>query len=246
MTPADGNSDAPGGDARFPPTRWTRVLNAQNQDPEALNAFCQGYWYPVYAHFRRRGLTPEDAQDRTQDVFVRLSKPDALNGVSADRGRFRTLVLACADHELSRWRAGMSALKRGGGEPTISYDQPEATFLLDLEVTSGVDSTLDYDRDFATNLVRQVLKLLQREYQRIGQGEIFETLGPLLTELPEHGGLVTLAERLKSSEGHLRVRLHRLRHRFAELLLEEVAQTVANPAEARAELSHLLAAFATT
>jgi RNA polymerase sigma-70 factor (ECF subfamily) len=50
---------------------------------------------------------------------------------------------------------------------------------------------------------------------------------------------------MECGEGDLRVGLHRLRRRFAELLLEEVAQTVTNPADARAELRHLLTAWAT-
>ena len=39
---------------------------------DALAKLCQTYWYPLYAYVRRRGHSPEDAQDLTQEFFARL------------------------------------------------------------------------------------------------------------------------------------------------------------------------------
>ena len=50
----------------------------------------------------------------------------------------------------------------------------------------------------------------------------------------------TLAERLQISRGSMAVEVHRARRRFADLLRNEVAQTVADPTEMEAELRHLL------
>jgi hypothetical protein len=58
------------GPADFPTTRWTLVAAAgDHQRPEsrrALSALCEAYWYPLYAYARRRGDSPEQAQDHTQ------------------------------------------------------------------------------------------------------------------------------------------------------------------------------------
>jgi RNA polymerase sigma-70 factor (ECF subfamily) len=45
------------------------------------------------------------------------------------------------------------------------------------------------------------------------------------------------------SEGAVRVAAHRLRQRYRELLRNEIAQTVATPAEVEDELRHLFAAL---
>lgn len=39
----------------------------------ALILLCRSYWYPLYAFARRQGASSPDAQDLTQEFFVRLS-----------------------------------------------------------------------------------------------------------------------------------------------------------------------------
>ena len=48
---------------------------ADSGDPQrqdALADLCQAYWPPLYAFLRRRGHTPENAQDLTQGFFARV------------------------------------------------------------------------------------------------------------------------------------------------------------------------------
>jgi RNA polymerase sigma-70 factor (ECF subfamily) len=45
------------------------------------------------------------------------------------------------------------------------------------------------------------------------------------------------------SEGNVRVLVHRLRKRYRELLKQEVAQTLADPAQADEEMRTLMGAF---
>jgi len=64
------------GQAGFPTTRWTLIASAGDvRDPDnrrALESLCAAYWYPLYAFVRRRGDSPEQAQDHTQDFFARI------------------------------------------------------------------------------------------------------------------------------------------------------------------------------
>ena len=46
---------------------------------EALDQLCRTYWYPLYAYVRRRGHTPEDAQDLTQAFFVHFLQENSIN-----------------------------------------------------------------------------------------------------------------------------------------------------------------------
>jgi RNA polymerase sigma-70 factor (ECF subfamily) len=48
-----------------------------------------------------------------------------------------------------------------------------------------------------------------------------------------------LAAKLGTHEASLRKEVQRLRHRYGELLREEIARTVASPAEVEDELCHL-------
>jgi hypothetical protein len=62
----------------FVTTHWSVVLAAGHGDTtradDALAHLCQTYWYPLYAYARRRGCSPPDAQDLTQEFFARLLK----------------------------------------------------------------------------------------------------------------------------------------------------------------------------
>jgi RNA polymerase sigma-70 factor (ECF subfamily) len=64
------------GPSDFPTTRWTLVVAAgdpqRTEARSALVSLCEGYWYPLYAYVRRRGYPADQAQDLTQEFFVRL------------------------------------------------------------------------------------------------------------------------------------------------------------------------------
>src|SRR5438132_943789 len=83
---------------RFPNTRWSVVIAAQRGDGpiarKALERLCRDYWYPLYAYARRHGLTPHDAEDRTQDCFASLIELESLQSVTQERGRLRSFFLA--------------------------------------------------------------------------------------------------------------------------------------------------------
>ena len=73
----------------------------------ALATICQAYWYPLYAHVRRRGNDPERARDLTQGFFGELLAKDSIARADPERGRFRTFLLAALDHFLHhQHRAG--------------------------------------------------------------------------------------------------------------------------------------------
>ena len=78
------------GRSDFPTTRWTLVIAAA--DPQrkearsALVSLCEGYWYPLYAYVRRRGYPADQAQDLTQEFFVRVLEGRYLDRADPEKG----------------------------------------------------------------------------------------------------------------------------------------------------------------
>lgn len=66
-------------------------------------------------------------------------------------------------------------------------------------------------------------------------------LEPLLTGSPDAPVRADIAARFGISVGAVDVALHRLRRRYGEIIRELIAETVADPAEADAEIRHLRA-----
>ena len=71
------------GAASFHTTRWTIVMRAAQSQAQggqsALAELCRLYWYPLYIFARRRGHSPDDAQDLTQGFFLHVVEHRALN-----------------------------------------------------------------------------------------------------------------------------------------------------------------------
>ncbi|MGD0094839.1 MAG: sigma-70 family RNA polymerase sigma factor, partial [Planctomycetota bacterium] len=80
----------------FATTRWTVVLAAGRdwtQAQKALEQLCQTYWYPLYVYVRRRGCSPQDAEDLTQAFFAHVMERQTLAKAQRERGKFRAFLL---------------------------------------------------------------------------------------------------------------------------------------------------------
>jgi len=62
----------------------------------ALVSLSENYWYPLYAYVRRRGYADDEAQDLTQEFFVRLLGGRYLDRADREKGRFRSFLLGQA------------------------------------------------------------------------------------------------------------------------------------------------------
>jgi RNA polymerase sigma-70 factor (ECF subfamily) len=231
----------------FPTTHWSRVLAAGDPGSpsarEALAELCHSYWFPLYAYIRRRGHDPDRAQELTQDLFVRLLEKDVLAAADPARGRFRAYLRAvCADFLANR-RDWERARKRGGDRVFIPIDVAEAEVRYAGEPAHEWTAERLFDRSWALILLGRVLDRLRREYDRAGQAATFAELSPVLTEGTGVVPYATLAERLGTTEGAVRVAVHRLRRRYGALLRAEIGATVDDPAEVDHEIRDLFSAL---
>ena len=237
----------PGDPHAFVTTQWSRVLEAGHQpgseDGSALASLCQDYWYPLFAHVRRRGQGPEDAQDLTQAFFERLLEKNWLREADPTRGRFRTFLLTALNHFLANEWDKAKALKRGGGFQHVSFDTRSAETQFQQEPKSWVTPETEFNRRWALAVLDRVLHRLGEDYAAAGKGRLFEHLKETL----EGGGsditFAQLARHLDLSEGAVRVAAHRLRLRYRELLRLEILRTVGTSEEVEAELRELFAAL---
>lgn len=228
-------------------TRWSVVLAAgEPGEPEAqaaLAALCESYWYPLYAFIRRQGYRPEDAQDLTQGFFARLLEKQFLHAVEPGKGRFRSFLLAACKHFLANERDRAGTRKRGGGQPPpVNLQTAEQRYL--LEPAHAVTPERLFERRWAMTLLEQVLGRLRQEYASEEKAQQFMVLKPFLAGERSAGRYAEVGVELGLSEGAVKVAVHRLRRRYRELLREEIARTVDDPAEVEQEIRDLFAALA--
>jgi DNA-directed RNA polymerase specialized sigma24 family protein len=233
------------GSKEFATTHWTQVLAAGGgNSPEseaALNELCATYWYPVYAYVRRQGKSPVDAQDLTQEFFVRLLRPGQLERLSRARGKFRSFLLVSLKHFLvNDWRRA-NAQRRGGAVTKISFDEIEAEVRYRIEPSDGMDGELLYEKRWALAVLESVFLALRGKYVAGGRTPQFDRMKAFLYEEAGVSSQAEAARALHMSEGAFRIALHRLRVQYRDLLREEVARTVANPGDVEDELRHLIA-----
>jgi RNA polymerase sigma-70 factor (ECF subfamily) len=246
----DATSNEAAGRAVFVTTRWSVVLDASRKETTvvraALEELCRTYWYPLYAYARRRGHSPEDAQDLTQAFFERLLERHWVERADPERGRFRTFLLTAMSRFLAdQWDRGR-ACKRGGGAVVVPVESGEAETRYGVEPVDASTPEQYFERRWAMALLETVLRRLRAEYEDGGRGVLFERLNACLVGGREAQPYAVLAESLEVSEGAVKVAVHRLRKRYRELLRDEVAQTVADASEVDEELRHLLAVLAGT
>ena len=242
------STDRLSGSPAFVTTHWSVVVAAGRADTtlarDALARLCQTYWHPLYAYIRRVGHSPHDAQDLTQEFFARLLEKNFLAGADESRGRFRSFLLASLKHFLANEWHRAHAQKRGGGQIPIPIDVVAAETSCHFEPADTATADKIYERRWALTLLDQVLRRLRAEYVRDGKEKQFEQLKPTLTEASRSVAYAEIARRLDTTEGAVKVAVHRLRQRYRETLRAEIAETVAGPGEVEDELRNLFAALA--
>jgi RNA polymerase sigma-70 factor (ECF subfamily) len=97
-----------------------------------------------------------------------------------------------------------------------------------------------FERRWALSMLDRVMERLRGEFVQHGRPENFERMKVFLLRQSE-APYADLAREMNTSEGALKVAIHRLRKRYRELFRQEIADTVADPAEVDSELRYLVA-----
>ena len=232
---------------QFATTQWSMVLAAADRASprreRALGELCNMYWYPLYAFARREGRSPAEAEDLTQEFFLRLLEKSYLRAAGVERGRFRTFLLLCFKRFMANEYDRGTAEKRGGGRPVLPLDLSAAETRYQHEPAHGSTPERIFERRWALVLLDQVLARLGEEYRRAGKERLFEQLKFCLVADSESASYAQIAARLGLSEGAVKVAAHRMRERYGRLLTAEVARTLECPTDAADEIRQLFAAL---
>jgi DNA-directed RNA polymerase specialized sigma24 family protein len=243
------------GHASFATPRWTLVLAAGNpaapagsptptstdERAQALAALCRTYWPPLYAHARRRQLSPADAEDAVQGFFSRLLRLESLADVDRKRGRFRAFLLGSFNHYLADQRDRDRAEKRGA-HLLVALDTPAAERAFANAPVSDLPPDAAFDRAWAITLLGRVTARLRDEHVSAGREEFFDALSPYLAGRSQDASHAAIMDQLGLSGPAVRVAIHRLRQRYRHILREEISRTVACNSDVEDELRLLIAA----
>lgn len=229
--------------AAFHTTHWTNVLAAARPGADGgSDSFARlylSYWKPIYAHVRRRGLSPAEAEDVTQDFFLCLIEKQRLASLEREGGRFRSFLLKSLEHFLYNHWDRERASKRGGGMKPLSLDIAAGESGCELAIPDKATPESLFEQEWVSTLLANVLEQLRLECEASGKGPLFADLRLRLQGQTQGPAYAEVAARHGTSEGSVKVAVHRLRQRYGEILREEIARTVSSPEEVLEELRYL-------
>lgn len=233
----------------FPTTRITLIEAACGEPTaaarDALSVLCTAYWYPIYAYIRRHGYRREDAEDLAQGFFTRVLEKHYLRDFERTRGRFRSFLLVALRHFIANERDSAQAIKRGGASTTLPLGAvfPSADQRYSLEPRHDLSPEKLFEQQWALAVLGLAQQRLQAEAAHDGKAAQFERLKTSLIGGDLDASYRMIAADLGTTEGAIKVAVHRWRRRFRELLREEISRTVDDPADVGHELRELMRAL---
>src|SRR5207249_1778565 len=204
------------GRSEFPTTRWTLVVAAgdphRKEARSALVSLCEGYWYPLYAYSRRRGYPADRAQDLTQEFFIHVLEGRYLDRADPAKGRFRAFILTSLKFFLADEADRARAQKRGGGN-VLSFEISSGEERYQREPAHDETPERIFERRWALSVLDRVVEKLLNEFVHHGHPEHFARLKVFLLGQSD-APYAALAQEMNTSEGALKVAIHRLRKRY--------------------------------
>ena len=229
----------------FLTTRWSVVISAAGEGSAAgvaMEQLCRDAWRPLYAFARRWGCTKEDAEDAVQGFIASLLARKSLANVERGRGKFRTFLLSGMRNHMSDVHSANRAEKRGGGtlHYSLNLDADEQGY---AELAVETDSPEKaFERAWAMAVMARARLKLKEECVASGKGEVFAALFPE-TGAGDMAAGADAGARLGLAETGFRTLAMRLRHRWRDLIREELSQTVSTREALDAEMEALRAAL---
>ena len=217
-------------------TRWSMLRRAHHgtmaSGSEARNALVMRYSPAIRSYVRAMTRNEEEADELSQDVVVRILKGD-FAGADPDRGRFRDLLkIAVRNMVRNHW------------------DKANRRRPAELDVADADEGALDPDNDpwlegWRNNLLSLTWSKLE-DYEAENASSVAHSVLKLRAENPADDSK-QLAEKLSARVGRevkpdtTRQQLRRARLRFAEFLVEEIADGLdeADPQRLQEELISL-------
>jgi RNA polymerase sigma factor (sigma-70 family) len=212
------------------PTRWSMVQRAHQQtlgDASAARQYLVMRYSPAIRSYVRAITRDEDqADDIAQDVIVRLLSGD-FAGADPLKGKFRDLLKTAVRNMIRNMWAKQKVRK------SVEFDVTQ----VEQDLSQEHDAV--WDAGWQQSLLSLAWRRLE-EYESSHQGSIAYQILKLRADYPDDSS-EQLSERLGAMlkkpvrADQTRQQLRRARVRFAEFLVEEIADILPTPTPQRIE-----------
>jgi RNA polymerase sigma-70 factor (ECF subfamily) len=234
--------------AQFPSTAWSCVRAAQDPDhPQfvaATNWLITTYWKPVFCYLRARGQAAHDAEDRTQEFFLRFLVKGWLRSADQRRGRFRdfllTLLKRFAYDQTVRATGQAKFEQRFVSVHNLIQDSDRA-----YEPPAHETPEEAFDRQWKGELLAVVRRNLRTYYEGKEKPEERQRLEifaayHFVDRVEDQPSQEALAARFGVSREQVRYALEEVGKRYARFLRQEVRDQVGSEKEGDDEIRGLL------
>ena len=147
--------------------------------------------------------------------------------------------MASCSHYLANRLDHARARKPGRGRPVVPILERFRGGRYGLEPSHEMTAERLFEQRWATTLLELVMSRFEAEMAAAGKARQFAILRPTLSGSAERGSHARVAAELGLSEQAARAAAHRLRTRFREIIREEIALTVDDPADVEEEIRTL-------
>jgi len=134
------------------------------------------------------------------------------------------------------------AQKRGSGQPLLSLSLEDAEGRYQFEPAEPHTPETIFDRRWALTVIDRVLDELRAEAREAGKSDEFEQLKSSLLGQAPAGGYAAIAKGLDTTEGAVKVAVHRLRRKFQDSLRRHIGETVLTEQDVDEEIRYLIQA----
>jgi RNA polymerase sigma-70 factor (ECF subfamily) len=149
---------------RFESTIWDFIKKAR-RSKTALDQVIRSYRPAIVNFVRRCGFAEEEAEDLSQEVFLRICRGNVLERIDREKGKFRTFLLVMTKNIIASEVRKRQAEKRGGGVKPLSIEEMKERTDFDLQGQERETRDEEFNRIWLQNLVRQALAKLDTESQ---------------------------------------------------------------------------------
>jgi RNA polymerase sigma-70 factor (ECF subfamily) len=174
---------------RFPTTFWGTI--AERPDRARQELFTR-YRTPVFNYILNQGYGESDADDLTQEVFLRISREEFLRKADRSKGKFRSLVLGVTRHVILKERSRQTRQKASslGAEEfdetpcDVAAEEPEDQRFNTLWVQNLVRLALDrLQQEARADGPRYYEALVLNQFQGLSYDEVARVLGARVSDI---------------------------------------------------------------
>lgn len=238
-----------GGKGGFPTTDWGLFVDIRGGSPAAkraaLDILARRYWKPVFRFLQFSGKDEESAKDLTQAFFAEWIESNAFAKADAQKGKFRSFMLASLKRFVANEHRDDHAQKRRPAAGLVSLDELMDADEIPFEPAHTETPDKAFDRAWAAEVVGRVLKHLEAECVRKDQKAHFDIFSrrlirPILQgmEAPSMADLGRAHGLTEKQAGNL---LETAKRAYRRLLEEEVRLYAATDSEVSEEVMELFA-----